>query len=132
MMFSRMVFVILLVIFIAIGYVVSPTAATPSSTKVVPIQDIQSLAGKWWGKIEAGTAAGTQVNPEINKDGTYKASSRYWEVAGTITQVADGKARFKNERGQTGTIMLYERDGVHTLEFERDDGTSKSTYTRVK
>lgn len=96
-----------------------------------PISDIKDVAGKWFGQGWSGGSS-LWLNYVINEDGTIESRSQWGIFTGTITQVIDGKARYKNERGQTGTLTLYEDKGVRILKYERDDGTSYGQLKQTK
>jgi hypothetical protein len=84
----------------------------------VPIRDVQSIAGRWSGILEAsGRRQDDFIDVTLNGDGTYQA-----EGARTIgvleghgrLEVDQGRLRVTGERS-TGLGTLFENDGKRTL-----------------
>ena len=96
-----------------------------------PISDSKDIAGKWYGTVVA-RGYSVAITLIFKEDGTYEVISRYTGVTGGTIKVSDGKAHFKNNRGETGTFTLYEDKTGPILRSERDDGTASGEYTPVK
>jgi hypothetical protein len=84
----------------------------------VAIRDVQSVAGRWAGIVEAsGRNQDDFVEFTLNGDGTYVATGARtigaFEGRGRV-DVDQGRLRITSERS-TGVGKLYEKDGKRTL-----------------
>jgi hypothetical protein len=104
--------------------------ATATPPTIVPIQDAKGIAGKWEGTVQVGRGA-SDITIVFKEDGTYKVLGARTVTGGTF-EVGDGKARFKNNLGHTGTFTLYEDKGGPVLRSERDDGSASGEFRPVK
>ena len=102
-------------------------AASRQQTAVVPIQDVNSVAGRWSGILygRPGGARGQDwVELTIQKDGTYTLSSArtigVFTGSGTVSLV-DGRLTAAGEKARV-TLTLYQRD---SRRFLRAEGTTE-------
>ena len=105
----------------AVIFFVLNACASGSRHAVVPIGDVESIAGRWAGIVEAsGRQQDDFIDLTLNRDGTYQATGARtigtFEGRGRLA-VEQGRLRVTSERS-TGLGTLYENNGKRTLIIE--------------
>jgi hypothetical protein len=131
---DRKVFLFMKLTFLAITVIAMPAdlyAASQSRPTAVPIQDVNSVAGRWSGILygRPGGARGQDwIELTIQKDGTYTLSSArtigVFTGSGTVS-LADGRLTTEGEKARV-TFTLYRRD---SRRFLRAEGTTGGGQT---
>jgi hypothetical protein len=123
---DRNVFLFMKLTLVAIMVIATPAAlcaASRSRAPAEPIQNVESIAGRWFGVLygRPGGAEGRDgIELTIQKDGTYTLSSvriiGAFTGRGTVT-LLDGKLAGQEEKARV-TITLYRRDSQCFLRVE--------------
>ena len=105
----------------ALVFVLHACASGSRHGAVVPIGDVESIAGRWAGIVEAsGRQQDDFIDLTLNRDGTYQATGARtigtFEGRGRLA-VEQGRLRVTSERS-TGLGTLYENNGKRTLIIE--------------
>jgi hypothetical protein len=131
---DRKVFLFMKLTLLAITVIAIPAdlyAASRSRPTAVPIQDVNSVAGRWSGILygRPGGARGQDwIELAIQQDGTYTLSSArmigVFTGSGTVSLV-DGRLTAEREKARV-TFTLYQRD---SRRFLRAEGTTEHGNT---
>jgi hypothetical protein len=131
---DRKVFLFMKLTLVAIMVIAIPAAlyaASRSRPTAVPIQDVESVAGRWFGLLygRPGAPRGQDgIELTIQKDGTYTLSSvriiGAFTGRGTVSLV-DGRLTAQGEKARV-TLTLYRRDSQR---FLRAEGTTEQGDT---
>jgi hypothetical protein len=131
---DRKIFLFMKLTLLAVAVIAIPAdlyAASRSGPTVVPIQDVNSVAGRWSGILygRPGGARGQDwIELTIQKDGTYTLSSArmigVFTGSGTVSLV-DGRLTAEREKARV-TFTLYQRD---SRRFLRAEGTTEHGNT---
>jgi hypothetical protein len=123
---DRKIFLFLKLTLLAVAVIAIPAdlyGASRSRPTAVPIQDVNSVAGRWSGILHGrpGGARGQDwIELTIQKDGTYTLSSArtigVFTGSGTVS-LSDGRLTAEGEKAQV-TFTLYQRDSRRFLRAE--------------
>jgi hypothetical protein len=131
---DRKIFLFLKLTLLAVVVIAIPAdlyGASRSRPTAVPIQDVNSVAGRWSGILygRPGGARGQDwIELTIQKDGTYTLSSArtigVFTGSGTVS-LSDGRLTAEGEKARV-TFTLYQRD---SRRFLRAEGTTEHGNT---
>lgn len=112
-------------------------ATAPLSLKAKPIKDFKDVAGKWEGQmfstdgwsspmaiIIAEDGSGYSLVPQDSPVFIYSDNGRF----AVERSLVDGKIRYKNSSGDTGTGTLHEEGGKRLLKIITDNGKQKGEF----
>lgn len=115
-------------------------ATAPLSLQNKPIKDFKEVAGKWEGKMSSTDGWSSPMAIIIAEDGSgyslvshdspvfiYSDKGRF-AVERTLV---DGKIRYRNSSGDTGTGTLHEEGGKRLLRIMTDNGRQKGEFEPV-
>jgi hypothetical protein len=131
---DQKIFLFLKLTLLAVTVIAIPAdlyGASRSRPTAVPIQDVNSVAGRWSGILHGrpGGARGQDwIEFTIQKDGTYTLSSArtigVFTGSGTVN-LSDGRLTAEGEKARV-TFTLYQRD---SRRFLRAEGTTEHGNT---
>jgi hypothetical protein len=131
---DRKIFLFLKLTLLAVVVIAIPAdlyGASQSRPTAVPIQDVNSVAGRWSGILygRPGGARGQDwIELTIQKDGTYTLSSARTigvDTGNGTVSLSDGRLTAEGEKARV-TFTLYQRD---SRRFLRAEGTTEHGNT---
>lgn len=102
--------------------------------EMVPIQNVQSLAGRWGGILESSERSHDDfIDITINPDGTFQAGGArtIGVLEGRGTLAADGGRLKVTGEKSTGLGTLYDKDGKRTLVIEITTNNGRKFTARL-